>query len=566
VPGERGPKGDQGDPGPKGDQGESGQDAELPPVGDLGDVLTNVDGQWVAAPPIGGSGLDATGVPAGRVPTADGDDSWSWLPVEAATDDAWGTEVLADDPLVFWRDATGTDASGWGRHLTRQGKHNLTASPLTRRLLSTFHATATSGAPAGMQFLQAGDDEWMDQPQSVTVELVAHYVNQGGGQLFVSRDAQTLRSFQLGIDSGTGRLQLIYGTTGVPLESGPWLSTPVALADGPHHVAFTHDHVAGVTRLYVDGVEAASLAKPGAMLQGAARITVGVGDGGGSGQTVYNPANCPLEGIAIYAAALPAARIRAHAQAAGVIGGSASYVTRAGTDVIAPGEVHQLLVPVTPKSLPGVMYVHGASGDETYPTTPSAMITPLSEALAKAGHTGLSARWGGPQTWGNPTSVARLSDGYAYLQGLPDVAPGKVVLVAGSAGALAALNWAAANPGKVACMVLHLPVVDPDDVVTNNRGGYASLVNGAYPGGWSQATYGATSNPVTMAAAGLLDGVAILLHVGAADAVAPPATVAALAAGADAAVVHTVPGGHEQATYSRIDPQMSAAFIAEHAN
>lgn len=90
-PGDPGPKGDKGDPGPQGDPGPPGQDGAPGPKGDPGEGVpaggatgqvlakasgTDFDTEWTDPAP--GGGLDATGVPAGRVPTADGSDGWEW--------------------------------------------------------------------------------------------------------------------------------------------------------------------------------------------------------------------------------------------------------------------------------------------------------------------------------------------------------------------------------------------------------------------------------------------------------------------------------------------------------
>jgi hypothetical protein len=56
-------------------------------------------------------------------------------------------------------------------------------------------------------------------------------------------------------------------------------------------------------------------------------------------------------------------------------------------------------------------------------------------------------------------------------------------------------------------MVLLQPASDVQDIVTNNRGGFAAIVNAAYSGGYSDGTYGAAHNPKlfasTLAASGI---------------------------------------------------------------
>lgn len=66
---------------------------ELPGGGSKNAVLTkasNADGdvKWAAQSSAGGSGLDASGITAGYVPTADGTDNWDWAPAAPETVDA----------------------------------------------------------------------------------------------------------------------------------------------------------------------------------------------------------------------------------------------------------------------------------------------------------------------------------------------------------------------------------------------------------------------------------------------------------------------------------------------
>lgn len=86
------------------------EDISIPPGGSPGEVLTKIgpldtDFDW--AQPRGGGGgggaLDATGVPAGQVPTANGADSWSWDPLPptgvTSLNGATGAILLTADEL-----------------------------------------------------------------------------------------------------------------------------------------------------------------------------------------------------------------------------------------------------------------------------------------------------------------------------------------------------------------------------------------------------------------------------------------------------------------------------------
>lgn len=96
----------------------------------------------------------------------------------------------------------------------------------------------------------------------------------------------------------------------------------------------------------------------------------------------------------------------------------------------------------------------------------------------------------------NDTGTARVAEARTWLQASPQSAKaGKVILLGYSEGGGIAMKYALDNPGNVAAMVLLEPLSDLQDVVTNNRGGFASLLNAAYPGGYSDGTYGAAHNP-----------------------------------------------------------------------
>ena len=133
-------------------------------------------------------------------------------------------------------------------------------------------------------------------------------------------------------------------------------------------------------------------------------------------------------------------------------------------------------------------------------------------------------------------------------------------------GGQVSLNWAAANRDKVSCLVSVIPVVDPNDIVVNNRSGYAGLVNAAYQGGWSQATYGSTYNPLTLAQAGRFAGLPMLLFYGTTDALCVPAQTQAFATAAGpSCTLVPVTGGHALSTYDAVNHAQIVAFIQANA-
>lgn len=240
---------------------------------------------------------------------------------------------------------------------------------------------------------------------------------------------------------------------------------------------------------------------------------------------------------------------------------------------VAPGEACLTIRPAVPRNVtrPGVLFVHGAGSTATYCIDPYGRQSSLTGAIAQAGYVGMSGDHGGVNTWGNSTAMVRLSAAYAFLQGQPGVTPGKVFLISGSMGGLTSLNWAAANPDKVAGIVSVIPVISPGDIVANHRTlagtDYAPMVNAAYTGGWSDAAYGATSSPRIMAATtAKLRGIPMQLWYGLTDPLCIPAETEAFAASPGMTVdLHPLPTGHEQASYSAVDHQAVIDFLAAHS-
>lgn len=68
------------------------------------------------------------------------------------------------------------------------------------------------------------------------------------------------------------------------------------------------------------------------------------------------------------------------------------------------------------------------------------------------------------QQWGNAESRAQFTDLRTYAQSHLSFASGKVHVLGISAGSLAAMSWAMANPTLVRSLSLLLPCVDPQDV------------------------------------------------------------------------------------------------------
>lgn len=232
---------------------------------------------------------------------------------------------------------------------------------------------------------------------------------------------------------------------------------------------------------------------------------------------------------------------------------------------VVAGEKHVIIEPkFRPQTpAPGIMFVHGAGSDAFYSVVPTGMQSTMTNTLVDgSGGLAISHDLGGTTTWGNATALSRMTSAYNHLQSLPGVAPGPVWLISGSMGCHTSLNWAAQNKTKVAGVISVIPVINPTDIVTNNRMGYAASVNSAYSGGWSEATYGAVYNPQTLATAGKLTGIPMLFFYGTTDALCVPAQTEAFAAkpGMNVTLV-PIADGHEMSTYDKVDHPRALAFM-----
>lgn len=220
-------------------------------------------------------------------------------------------------------------------------------------------------------------------------------------------------------------------------------------------------------------------------------------------------------------------------------------------------------LPSSPK--PGVLHAHGAGGYSQNMIDPTGLQSSLYGAIGDSGRVLLSSDYGGPANWGASTAMTRMSAANTYLHTLPGVKAGKVALIGGSMGALCALNWAAANPTLVSCVVGVIPVVNLTDIVGNNRGGYAAEVIAAYGGSYSEAANGPTSNPKTNAATKYA-GIPILLYYGTSDTLCLPSEVTGFAAAAGSNVtMRALEGGHDYGTWANVNRDEVVAFLNQYA-
>jgi hypothetical protein len=127
---------------------------------------------------------------------------------------------------------------------------------------------------------------------------------------------------------------------------------------------------------------------------------------------------------------------------------------------------------------PPIVYCH-SRGNDSAQVAAVGFIDQVTSALALAGYVVYGGDMGGTLTWGNDTSQTAVGTGKTNVQAAWGKA-GKVGLLATSMGALAALNWARANPTLVACVGLVVPVVDLAYEHNNDVSGYGSEIEAAY--------------------------------------------------------------------------------------
>ncbi|WP_162178488.1 alpha/beta fold hydrolase [Mycetocola saprophilus] len=185
--------------------------------------------------------------------------------------------------------------------------------------------------------------------------------------------------------------------------------------------------------------------------------------------------------------------------------------------------------------------------------------------VAAAGYSATSGENGGPQTWGNLASLRGVDAHNALGQALPNVKTGKTALISGSMGGLISMNWAAANPDKVSCIVSVIPVCNVTDIVTNDREGYAQFANSAYTGGWSESAYGAGHNPFTLSQAGKLAGIPMLFFYGLTDKLCIPTWPEQMKrhAGNNITLV-PLQSGHDYDSYAAVNQPMIVDFLNTH--
>jgi pimeloyl-ACP methyl ester carboxylesterase len=174
--------------------------------------------------------------------------------------------------------------------------------------------------------------------------------------------------------------------------------------------------------------------------------------------------------------------------------------------------------PVFPTTKRPIITCHGHGGTAFGYVDPSFRAGP--EMWANKGMKVHCDNYG--NTWGNNAAQAILTTLYNTL------GVSKVLLSGGSMGGLLALNWARANPTKVAGIELVIPLVNPEDLRANNLGGYQADFEAAYGGNPAWQALRPTHCPVEFAAQ--ISHIPIYLFFSDNDPICRPATIEAFRA------------------------------------
>lgn len=140
-------------------------------------------------------------------------------------------------------------------------------------------------------------------------------------------------------------------------------------------------------------------------------------------------------------------------------------------------------------------------GNQSWQATSRVYWNGLQRDLAEAGIPVLSGDYGSPTHWGSPTAVTRAEQLRVWGSDQLKLRSDKVVVMGISMGSLAALNYARANPSKVAAIVLITPITRLAYYHdTYNGGSEAAQIDTAYGGLAAYQAAVPTSDPQQYAA------------------------------------------------------------------
>lgn len=127
----------------------------------------------------------------------------------------------------------------------------------------------------------------------------------------------------------------------------------------------------------------------------------------------------------------------------------------------------------------GVVFCHGAGGGYADAQRTQSGFFNLMQRLAYYGCHVISSDWGGPQTWGNDTVLARLETARTVLMAIG--CNSKLVMIGGSMGNLSIMRYMAEHPTNVICGVGIIPAIDIEQMrATGANIGATPLIEGAW--------------------------------------------------------------------------------------
>lgn len=218
----------------------------------------------------------------------------------------------------------------------------------------------------------------------------------------------------------------------------------------------------------------------------------------------------------------------------------------------------------TPKSGALVGMVHAAGAYASDPLQDSVYRQSLLTRRIASRYAVFSGDNAGAQSWGNSASVQAMNANIAHARQDARVSDTDYALIGNSMGGLVSLNHTLQSAQKPKAIVCVIPVINTEDIATNNRGGYGYLVDAAYPGGYQESLHGATSNPYTMRNSEALADIPMLIMYGTKDAVCLPQFTEEFISADSARLGVPMPYGHEHQAYNAVDHDLILEFLQAH--
>lgn len=199
-----------------------------------------------------------------------------------------------------------------------------------------------------------------------------------------------------------------------------------------------------------------------------------------------------------------------------------------------------------------VIFCHGAGG--------SYAVGPHEKLFAAKGIPIMSTDLGGADTWGNDTSLSRITTAWTYAKSTFGAKTDRYGLWAGSMGTLTALLQILADSAHICVMGGALPIVDPEQVRAANAGGYQAAIQTALTGG-VDTTVADAKRPNQNNSSFVSAGVPVKLWISSSDTVGDSTLANSFvsAIGAQSASLGAV--GH---SYLTMDNDSAATWLASH--